>query len=121
MTPTLTPTYEVYPGTPPDTFKAQFLSKRILLESFCMKERIDPPFLPVFIDDILIDWELTEQTHRDYTDASRHLINHLRIKLREPRNLHQTGSQPSGRGQHRNPTTLDLAQAILARSSGSGN
>ena len=112
--------YEAYPGCSLADFANDFLNKNpMTLQAFCMKERIDPRDLPRLVDEVLIDWELSECAHRDRQDAMRHLLNHLRIKMRnEQRNNRTTqrrGQSPYG-GQERNPTAYDIAQAILGQS-----
>lgn len=113
--------YEVYPRTPPLLFKSQFLlGNPILIESFCMKEHIDSDRLPSLIDDVLIDWELSEETHRDRKDAVKHLINHIRIKLRNEQrnNPKRQGSYAPGGDTSRNERMARIAQEILRQSSG---
>ena len=112
--------YEAYPGCPLADFANDFLNKNpMTLQAFCMKERIDPCDLPRLVDEVLIDWELSECIHRDRQDAMRHLLNHLKIKIRNEQrnnNYARSSNQSSGRGQHRNPTAYDIAQAILGQS-----
>lgn len=113
--PILTPPpnqYEPYPGCPLSDFANDFLNNNpIILQAFCMKERIDPCELSMLVQDVLIDWELTEPRHRDRQDALRHLLNHLRIKIRNEQRNNRTTQRPqsSGRGQNRNPTAYDIA------------
>lgn len=75
--------YEAYPGVTLADFARDFLNnKPMTLQAFCMKERIDPYELPRLVQEVLVDWELTEPRHNSRQDAVSHLINHLRIKIR---------------------------------------
>lgn len=89
--------YEPYPGCPMEDFESEFLaSNPITLSRFCEKERIDPSRLPQMISDVLTDWELVGERHYDRQSAVRHLINHLRIKVRKERAGKPTQSAASG-------------------------
>ena len=121
MTPTGQPiqTYEVYPGCDPPRFIRDFFEgKQITIEAFCKNERISLYDFKRMAEEIMTEWELTEATHKTNKDAVMHLINHIRIKHRNEQrnNAIQKRPQPSGRGQHRNPTALDLAREILGES-----
>lgn len=108
--------YEVYPGCSLDDFAHDFLNnKQITLQAFCMKERIDPYELPRLVQEVLVDWELTEPRHNSRQDAMSHLLNHLRIKIRnEKRNSH-TQRQSSSRNPTGTGSTDGVAAAILQR------
>ena len=115
----MTEQYEVYPGKPPSLFLMEFFqSKQITIEAFCKNERISPYDFKRMAEEIMTEWELTDATHATYKDSVMHLINHIRIKHRNEQrnNAIQQRSQSSGRGQHRNPTALDLAREILGES-----
>lgn len=112
--------YEPYPGVTLADFAHDFLNRKpITLQAFCMKERIDPYELPRLVQEVLVDWELIEARHGTRQEAVSHLINHLRIKIRnEKRNIRtQAYAQSSGRGQNRNPTVADLAREIYGEPS----
>ena len=115
----MTEQYEVYPGKPPGVFLQEFFqSKQITIEAFCKNEHISLYDFKRMAEEIMTEWELTEATHKTCKDAVMHLINHIRIKHRNEQrnNAIQKRPQPSGRGQHRNPTALDLAREILGES-----
>lgn len=84
--------YEVYPGCEAQAFARDFLyNKRITLEAFCKNERIDPVLLPRLVSEVLTDWELAESAHHSRKEAVVHMVNHLRIKIRnEKRNNRQS-------------------------------
>ena len=110
-----TDAYEPYPGASTASFADEFINgKQITLMAFCKNERIDPASLPRLVSEVLTEWELTEAAHATRRDAMTHMINHIRIKIRNERR-NDTARRPgaSGRGQHRNPTPLDLARRLL--------
>lgn len=122
MIPTAQPAYEyeVYPHCPPERFARWFLEhNQILLEGFMKNEGIDPDALPHMIDEVLIEWELKSETHRDRKDAVRHLINHLRIKKREQRNNQSRQIRAFARpNQDADERMADIAQELLRQSAG---
>lgn len=63
----------------------EFLSSRSDVEAFCMSNHISPEELRRVADEILVEWKLTNQTHPTKSDAKRHLINQIRIKLAKKR------------------------------------
>lgn len=94
--------YEPYPGCSMSDFMNDFLNnKPMTLQAFCMKERIDPHDLPRLVQEILVDWELTEPRHSSRQDATAHLINHLRIKIRNEQRNNNTRGYPGRSGQGR--------------------
>lgn len=107
--------YEPYPGCTPGNFSLDFLTRNpIVLEAFCKKERIDPRRLPGLVSEVLTEWELTEATHFSRREALQHMINHIRIKLRnEQRNNQTWQGRSTGRSQHGNTTAYDLARDLL--------
>ena len=119
MTPTLQPTYEIYPGCDPPRFIREFLEgKRITIESFCMSERIDPTDFERLAYESVTEWELSEQTHRDRKEAVKHLINHIRIKIREQRNNQSRQIRPFARpNQDADERMARIAQELLRQSS----
>ena len=116
---TLQQGYTPYPGCTMADFQHDFLNnKPMTLQTFCMKEHVDPYELPRLVQEVLVDWELTEPRHDTRQEAMTHLINHLRIKIRnEQRNntTRQRTAAPCG-GQQRNPTAYDLAREIYGGS-----
>lgn len=112
--------YEPYHGCSLQDFAHDFLNnKPMTLQAFCMKERIDPHELPRLVSEVLVDWELTEPRHNGRQEAVSHLINHLRIKIRNEQRISRTqayAQSPRG-GQNRNPTVADLAREIYGESS----
>ena len=63
----------------------EFLSGRSDVEAFCMSNHISPDELRRVAGEILVEWKLTNQTHPTKSDAKRHLINQIRIKLAKKR------------------------------------
>jgi hypothetical protein len=112
--------YEPYPGCSMEDFTREFLTRKpITVESFCMKEGIDPVQLPRLVREVLIDWDMSEPPHSSRKEAIEHMMNHLRIKIRnEKRNNTPRDSGSPSRGQHRNPTAYDIARELLGESSG---
>ena len=118
MIPTAQPinTYEVYPGCSPYSFGQWFLEyKRITLEAFCMNEGVDFESLPQLVSEVLVEWELKEECHRDRKEAVRHMVHHLRIKKNAQRNNQRQSGQSSGTDAGRVAEDLEVAQAILRR------
>lgn len=112
--------YEAYPGVTLADFAHDFLNnKPMTLQAFCMKEHIDPYELPRLVQEVLVDWELTEPRHNTRQDAVSHLINHLRIKIRNEQRTFRTQqyAKPPYGGQQRNPTVADLAREIYGEPS----
>lgn len=118
--------YEVCPGYTPERLLSHFIeSKPILIGAFCMKERIDPNDIARIANEVLVDWELTEETHSDINDALRHLINHIRIKHRNEQRNNRTTPNTKGYGvgasredRNRLDAYKGIAAAILQRNSG---
>lgn len=75
--------YEVFPGSSAKDFLEWFLStKAITIEAFCKNEHMSPTDFRRLAEETIVEWELTGEEHRDIQDASRHLVNHIRIKRR---------------------------------------
>ena len=64
-------------------FLQRFMSNQGEIETMLMKFHIDRKTLEEMKDDILNDWKLTEQFHLSYNDFAKHLVNTIRIKVRE--------------------------------------
>lgn len=64
-------------------FLQRFMSNQGEIETMLMKFHIDRKTLKEMTDDILNDWKLSEQFHLSYNDFARHLMNTIRIKVRE--------------------------------------
>ena len=64
-------------------FLQRFLSNQGEIETMLMKFSIDRKTLKDMTDEILSEWKLTEQFHLSYNDFARHLVNTIRIKVRE--------------------------------------
>lgn len=111
--------YEAYPGCLLADFAHDFLNnKPVTLQAFCMKERIDPYELPRLVQEVLVDWELTEARHGTRQDAVKHLINHLRIKIRYDKRNNKT-RQPafsSSGDQSPDARMARIAEEILRQS-----
>lgn len=58
-------------------------SKRAQVETICMQLHVTPERLRKEAEEVVDEWELTGDTHTNYTEWARHLINHLRIKIRK--------------------------------------
>lgn len=69
----------------------EFLSNTTDVEAFCMNNHISVEQLRKMADEILTEWKLINQTHESKSDAKRHLINQIRIKLSKKR--HETQPQ----------------------------
>ena len=63
----------------------EFLSNTTDVEAFCMNNHISVEQLRKMADEILTEWKLINQTHESKSDAKRHLINQIRIKLAKKR------------------------------------
>lgn len=61
-------------------------TNRAKIEVICMQLHTNPETLRSEAEEVIAEWELTEATHRDYTEQARHLINQLRIKYRSKAN-----------------------------------
>ena len=66
-------------------FLTEFFSenKRAQIETICMQLYVTPERLRKEAEEVIDEWELTGDTHINYTEWARHLINHLRIKIRK--------------------------------------
>lgn len=66
-------------------FLTEFFSenKRAQIETICMQLYVTPERLRKEAEGVIDEWELTGDTHINYTEWARHLINHLRIKIRK--------------------------------------
>ena len=66
-------------------FLIEFFSenKRAQIETICMQLYVTPERLRKEAEEVIDEWELTGDTHINYTEWARHLINHLRIKIRK--------------------------------------
>lgn len=76
---------------------AGFFSKRQHLEAFCINSRTTPEELRGLAGEIYHEWMLTNETDI----SERHLVNHLRTKLKHKRNENKinagnTRGQPGG-------------------------
>lgn len=61
-------------------------TNRAQIEVICMQLHTNPETLRSEAEEVIVEWELTEATHSDYTEQARHLINQLRIKYRSKAN-----------------------------------
>lgn len=61
-------------------------TNRAQIEVICMQLHTNPETLRSEAEEVIMEWELTEATHSDYTEQARHLINQLRIKYRSKAN-----------------------------------
>ena len=64
-------------------FLDEFFSQEIQIEQFCMKHKTTKQKLRELAAEVLNDWQLTGQDidHIDLTDARKHLLSQLRIKI----------------------------------------
>ena len=121
--PTLSPPskpYEPYPGCSLRDFAHDFLnSKPVTLQAFCMNERIDPYDLTRLVSEVLVDWELTEPAHSTRREAMSHLVNHLRIKIRNEQRNNSTRQRGRTSGADADPASrmARIAEEILRQSS----
>ena len=61
-------------------------TNRAQIEVICMQLHTNPETLRSEAEEVIAEWELTEDKHSDYTEQARHLINQLRIKYRSKAN-----------------------------------
>ena len=52
------------------------------LEQLCMNNGTDVTTLKRYAAEIVSEWAITKETHKDYNEAAKHLINTLRIKIK---------------------------------------
>ena len=69
-----------------EEFLMRFLSNQGELETMLMKYHIDRKALDAMTQEILNEWKLTEQLHLNYSEFARHLMNTIRIKVKEESN-----------------------------------
>lgn len=70
--------------------KTFFGEHQLQIEALCMQLETDRATLEATARHVLAEWELTKATHSDYNDKARHLINQLRIKVREMKKQKQS-------------------------------
>jgi len=56
----------------------EWLINSQFLEQFSMSEGITPELCRKLANDIVIEWKMTDKTHRSVSDARQHLLNHIR-------------------------------------------
>jgi len=67
-----------------DEFLQKFFDEHALqVETLCMQLHTPRDALRDKARQVVAEWQLTEATHEDYRDKAQHLINQLRIKVRE--------------------------------------
>lgn len=83
-----------------DFFKAENSAR---IEAFCMTAHIDPATMKRLAEEVLNEWQLTEEkSHQDLNDAKRHLLNQIRIKLAAERRVKE--DEERKRAEHRPKT-----------------
>lgn len=69
-----------------------FFEGQIAAEALCKNEGIDLETCKALGREVLNDWELTGESHLTETDARRHFLRHLRIKISRYKNDKKTDS-----------------------------
>ena len=66
---------------------AEFMANDIAVEQFCMANHIDKALCNQLANDVVTEWELTEQLtqHKSLTDERKHLIAQMQIIIRNRR------------------------------------
>ncbi|MBD5228841.1 MAG: hypothetical protein HDS69_02195 [Bacteroidales bacterium] len=85
------------------------------LDVLCMQSHTTRDVLEQYANEIIAEWKLRGVIHTDYTEASRHLINHLRRKFEaDRRRTREDAAAPKSRQQARE----DLVKGAAARLAG---
>lgn len=63
-----------------------FFKNTEAVDAFCRNNLTSPEQLHTLARQIVTEWSLTGQTHKDDQDARRHLLSQLRIKINRERN-----------------------------------
>lgn len=72
------------------------------LDVLCMQNHIDLATIKQYANEIIAEWQLRGETHTDYKEASRHLINHLRKKFEaDRRRAREDAAAPKSRQEAR--------------------
>lgn len=61
----------------------EILEQASTLEQFCMQNHISVHEFADAANEVVTEWELTDVTHRDRSDAKRHLFSVVRLKLKD--------------------------------------
>lgn len=61
----------------------EILEQTSTLEQFCMQNHISVQEFTDAANEVVTEWELTDVTHRDRSDAKRHLFSVVRLKLKD--------------------------------------
>lgn len=61
----------------------EILEQTSTLEQFCMQNHISVQEFADAANEVVTEWELTDVTHRDRSDAKRHLFSVVRLKLKD--------------------------------------
>ena len=82
------------------------------IEVLCMQEHTTAQQLAQYAQEIIAEWQLRGESHTDYKEASRHLINHLRKKFEAARRAkREEDAAPKSRQQARE----DLIRGAVER------
>ncbi|GEM_PF-4592254 len=61
---------------------SEMLASGIAIEGFCMSEGITVKQFEQLANEVINDWELTNEHHNSETDLRRHLLNTVRLNIR---------------------------------------
>lgn len=82
------------------------------IEVLCMQQHTTAQQLAQYAQEIIAEWQLRGESHTDYKEASRHLINHLRKKFEAARRAkREEDAAPKSRQQARE----DLIRGAVER------
>ena len=62
---------------------SDMLTSGVVIEGFCMTEGITVKQFEQLAKEVINDWELTKEHHNSENDLRRHLLNTVRLKIRE--------------------------------------
>lgn len=83
------------------------------LDVLCMQEHTNAQTLAAYAQAIVAEWQLRGESHSDYKEAARHLINHLRRKFEADRRAaREEAAAPKSRKQAREDLMRGAAERL---------
>lgn len=102
-----------------EEFLTDFFSdaRRGIIEALAKNLGVPPPRLRQLAEEVITEWEATATPpHKDLSDARKHLINHIRIKLKEENGSNKRYYNPNETAARRKEEFADHIGDLLSRS-----
>lgn len=100
--------YKVYSDMSSDDFINAFFhsSRQGSLEALCLNLHTQIDEIRIIAAECVNEWKLSESTHKDFTDAAKHLVSHIRRKIQS--------SRPDKDGNNRRASLLyDASRGLI--------